>query len=288
MARAPLAGALVAVTLSVVGIGLHSGGGLSPGAGVAYLAGWMSALLCLGLVAYAVPKRFLSRLAKKKKKSSAARRAVGATEEEPRARSRLGLHYLAHLTLGGLVIGGVAIHSGFRFAPSAAGALSVAFWGTVVLGVFGALSYRALPARLTRLERKGALPEDLRAERDLLFDRLHRATSGKSDLLKTIAERILVPYARSPLGPLALAISGRTLGQEESLLKQRVAAVLEGRGGERLEGLDELSRIVVELRALPARRVLTFAIRSWLPMHVLTTGILLSLLCLHIAQMTRW
>ena len=64
--------------------------------------------------------------------------------------------------------------------------------------------------------------------------------------------------------------------------------MLEGRGSERLEGLDELIRIVVELRALPARRALTLALRAWLPLHVIGTGILVGLLFLHILQMTRW
>jgi Fe-S-cluster-containing dehydrogenase component len=284
----PLVGVLIAVAFLVVGATLHSRGVWSPGRGIPMFGGWLAAVVMIALTAYAVPKRFLARFVERKKKSSAARRATGSGPSEETARSRLRPHYLIHLALGGLVIAGVALHSGLRMPGTAAGALAAAFWGTVCFGLFGVMCYRVVPARLTRLERKGALPEDLAAERDLLFDRLHRHSSGKSDLLKKIAEKILVPYARSASGPLELLIAGRSLREEETRLKKQVEAVLEGRGAERLEGLDELIRIVVELRALPARRALTLALRGWLPVHVIGTGILFALLGLHILQMTRW
>lgn len=287
IAFAPLVGAALAIAALVVGATLHGRGEWTPAKGLPYASGWLAFLACIALAGYAVPKRLFARFVERRQKSSAARRVAGATEEKT-ARSALRPHYLVHLALGGVVIAGVALHSGLRMPATAAGALAAAFWGTILLGVFGSVAYRALPVRITRLERKGALPEDLAAERDLLFDRLHRHSSGKSDLLKKIAERILVPYARSLTGPLVLFASGRTLREEEKRLNDRVQAVLEGRGSERLEGLDDLVRIVVELRALPARRVLTLALRAWLPVHVMGTGILFALLLLHILQMTRW
>jgi hypothetical protein len=125
-------------------------------------------------------------------------------------------------------------------------------------------------------------------ERELLFDRLHRASSGTSDLVKTIADKILVPYARAPVGALALVVSGRTLVEEERVLAARIDKVLAGRGRERLDGLDGLVRIVVELRALPARRGLSGLLRGFLPLHIVLTGMLLALLALHVVQMTRW
>lgn len=288
IAFAPLVGAGLAIAALVVGATLHGRGTWTPAKGLPLVSGWLAFLACIALAGYAVPKRLFARFVERRQKSSVARRITGSGPEEKTARSALRPHYFIHLALGGVVIAGTALHAGLRMPATAAGALAAAFWGTVLLGLFGALVYRTLPARLTRLERKGALPEDLASERDLLFDRLHRHSSGKSDLLKKIAERILVPYARSVTGPVELFVSGRSLREEEKRLTERVQTVLEGRGSERLEGLDDLVRIVVELRALPARRLATLALRAWLPVHVIGTGILFALLLLHILQMMRW
>jgi hypothetical protein len=49
-----------------------------------------------------------------------------------------------------------------------------------------------------------------------------------------------------------------------------------------LAGLDPLLRTCVDLRALPARRVLTALLRGWLAPHVLLTGALFVALLAHI------
>ncbi len=281
LALAPSVGVALAIGLVPAGVLFHARALGSPGSGLPYAAGLGALLGCFGLAAYALPKRLGKRWTKPRARKTDAR-------EMPAPRSRVVPHYRLHVALGLGTVAAVALHSGGRIGHGLAGALSVAFWLTALLGGVAALAYRGIPARLSRLERKGALPEDLALENDTLFDRLHRATSGTSELTKTITEKLLVPYARSPFGALALIASGRTLSQERSVLRARVDAVLEGRGGERLDGLDELIRIVVELRALPARRLLTFCLRGLVPAHLLGTGILLVLLALHVLQMTRW
>ena len=49
-----------------------------------------------------------------------------------------------------------------------------------------------------------------------------------------------------------------------------------------LAGLAELTRIVVELRALPAQRLLLGVLRVGLPLHVATFGIAMAMLVLHV------
>jgi hypothetical protein len=163
----------------------------------------------------------------------------------------------------------------------------LAFWLSTALGAFGALAYRILPRRLARVERSGALPEDLASERERLLDRFHRALTGKSELVKKLSERMLLPYARSGAGPLLLLASGRTLSEEQRALRQRLETLLEGRGGNKLDGLDDLIRIVVELRALPLRRGLTASLRVWLPLHIVVSAVVLALLLLHVLAMVR-
>jgi hypothetical protein len=184
-----------------------------------------------------------------------------------------------------LTIAAVLGHAGLRVPQNPAGSLALAFWAVSLLGCFGALAYRLVPRRLARLERRGDLPEDLAAERKALLDRLFVQASGRDELVKAIAARVLVPYARAVLGPLALLASGRSLADEEARLHARIDAMRQGRGQGRLSGLPELVRTAVELRALPVRRVLTALLRGWLPLHMVVSAVGLALLGLHVAVM---
>jgi len=155
-------------------------------------------------------------------------------------------------------------------------------------GVATAAAYRLVPPVLTRLERTAALPEDLPAARAALLDRLYREVSGRSELVKKIFERILLPYGKAPHGPLLLLAGGLRLREEEQRLRARVDAVLAGRGSERLAGTDELVRIVVELRAIPAQRWLQRSLRWGLPLHIVTFAVACALLVAHVAQAVLW
>jgi hypothetical protein len=99
--------------------------------------------------------------------------------------------------------------------------------------------------------------------------------AGQNPLLRKITETLLLPYARHPLGPFALLAARRTLREEQ--------ARLQGRGGERLDGLDDLLRPVVDLRALGARRWLMAPLRWGLPLHLLASVLAALLLVAHLA-----
>src|SRR4030095_15201343 len=86
-------------------------------------------------------------------------------EAVPAARSRTRPHLIAHLCLGALAAACAIGHTGRPGAGDGLrGALAIAFWLASVLGAAGALAYWLLPSRLARLERRGALPEDLAGE----------------------------------------------------------------------------------------------------------------------------
>lgn len=282
------AAATVAVALGVVGAVLLARDHWRPGVGAGYGAGILGAIGIVALAAYAFPKRLVSLWMKAREEKSAARKSAETSGGNDTVRSKVRPLFVVHVALGLLAAGAVAAHGGFRFGPSTGGALNLAFWATTLLGGFGAFAYRALPSRLARLERNAALPEDLSREREALFDRLYRDASGADELLKTIVDKVLVPYARSAFGPFQLAASGRSLYEEQDQLKQRIEKLLEGRGGDRLDGLDPLVRTVVELRALPIRRLYTLALRGWLPLHMVLTGIVVVLLFLHVVSVIRF
>jgi Fe-S-cluster-containing dehydrogenase component len=259
--------------LGAAGWILHARGAIEPGAGIGRASGWIALASIVLLVLYAVPKRFPRLWLRPRERGRDAKPA----------RSRVRPFYRAHLALGALSAAAVMIHAGPHVPASIAGALGVSFWAVAGLGVLGALLYRFVPSRLSRLEHKGTLPEDTLREKEKLLDRLHREASGKSELVKALLERVLLPYARSLLGPWSLLASGRSQREEERELAARMDALLEGRGKDKREGLDELARTVVELRALPVRIWLGRALRGWLIAHLVLTGALVVLLVLHLA-----
>ncbi|WP_437642260.1 cyclic nucleotide-binding domain-containing protein [Sorangium sp. So ce854] len=272
--------AIAAAGLGAAGLSAHAHGGARPGEGAAWWAGVAAAVGIALLLAYAVPKRAGRRLWMRPRRRGGA--ADEAGDAAP-ARSRLRPQLSAHLAIG-LVTAGLALaHAPWPRSgrPTLGAALHLAFWATAAAGAFTALAYRLAPRRLARIERTAALPEDFAAARRELLDRFYREVSGRSDLIKKIVEKVLVPYLKSPLGPLALLASGRGLREEERALRARIDAVLEGRGRERLAGLAELIRIAVELRALPAQRALLAALRGGLPAHIITFGVAAALLVLH-------
>lgn len=190
--------------------------------------------------------------------------------------------YVGHVAIGVLLAGITLAHTGWRLPANAAGALLGAMIATVATGVLGAIVHVVVPRRLARLERKSVLPEELRARGPELDERIFERLTGRTELVKTLFARVLRPYRRARLGGLSLALSGRSVRAEERRLRARVDALLEGRRSERLVGLDDLVKLVVERRAVVAQRILTFLLRGWLVPHVAATGAAIVLLVLHV------
>ena len=199
-----------------------------------------------------------------------------------RVRSRTRLHFVLHLAIGALAAGVVLAHMGVAAPRNVAGSLAIAFWAATLAGGLALAAYRLLPRPLTRLQRKGALPEDLPRRKTELEGQIFRALSGRDEVVKLFYARVLRPYARNPVGPLLLVASGRSLREEEEKLKGRLRKALAGRGGDRLAGLDALVRIVVDLRAVTAETWLSRAIRMVLPVHVVLAAVALALLVIHV------
>ena len=264
--------AIASIGLGFSGIVVQARGHLVPGRGLGLAAGVLAGAGMLALLAYAIPKRGVKRWMK--------RRDGDAKADKPASVVRPQLRW--HLAAG-LVTAGLALaHAPLTGRAGSGTALLWALAITSIAGGLAAIAYRLLPPRLARIERAAALPEDFSRARAELRDRLYREASGKSDLVKKILEKILLPYARRPLGSIALVASGRSLKEEEASLAARIDEVLEGRGKERLAGLSSLVRLVVEMRALPAQRLLLALLRAWLPVHVATFGVATAMLVLHV------
>lgn len=276
-----LGGAIAGAGLTVAGMVMHDRGLLRPGGGSGYWAGVAAAAVFGALLLYAAPKRLVKLWLKKKGKEA----PDGKSATSSRVRPMLAVH----LALGFVALGLVATHASMIdwWPRSVGSALRLSFLSTTGFGIWMAIAYRWLPSRLARIERTAALPEDFSTARRELMDRLYRDVSGKSDLVKKIFEKILVPYTKQPLGAVWLFFSGRSLRDEENALRKRIDVVLEGRGKERLAGLDGLVRIVVERRALSVQRFLLLALRFGLPGHVVTFSLAMALLLVHVLTAVR-
>lgn len=287
-----LGSGIAAAALGTVGAIMQARGLWSPARGLGLAAGVGAAIGTLALLAYAAPKRGVRLWMRRRVEATSGERQGerGARAEAPGVVSRVAGHAQAHLCIGLITLALVVAHSPWPPAVRASigGALWLAFVVSSLAGVLTAVAYRLVPPALTRLERTAALPEDLPAARAALLDRLYREVSGRSELVKKVFERILLPYGKAPHGPLLLVTGGRRLREEEQRLRARVDVVLEGRGSDRLAGIDELVRIVVELRAIPAQRWLQRALRWGLPLHIVTFAVACALLVAHVAQAVLW
>jgi len=271
-ARAPLAlsALVVLVTLAVVGQA-------APRGAFALGAGVVAGVGSLVLASHALLKRRIALWLRPREK-----RGLQRGDARPATGSVLSPWVRAHQALGLVTLAAALWHSGLVWPVGASGALLATILASALSGGFGALAYRWVPPRLSRLEWRGALPEELGRERRDLIDRLYRLTSGRDVLLKRVTELILGPYSRSPWASLCLLASGRDLKQERARLRRSIDERLEGRGQERLLVLDDLIKVVVDLRALPLRRGLTAALRLWQPVHAGLTLALVVLLALHV------
>ncbi len=268
-----IAGAAVgAAGLALAGAVMRARGALDPGRGLGFAAGVGAGVLFLALLAYALPKR-------------AVRAWMRLPPQAGGVRSVTRPQYAWHLG-----IGVVCLAAAFAHVPSLAlraTAGSALFAALVVAGASGlllALLYAVIPRALSRIERTALLPEDFRAEREALESRLFRSLTGKGELVKAVCDKVVLPYVRRPLGWVALLASRRDLRHEQRALRARIDRRLEGRGNDRLGGLDEICRVAVEIRALPAQRVLLYALRAPLPIHVASFAVALALLAIHVVR----
>lgn len=285
----------LALALAIVGAVLRLRGVLNPASGIGWAAGVAAAVAMLALTAHAVPKRFVRLWMRAKPSRSARDELAGETSDRPLPRSRVRPWYRLHLAIGVALPAFVLAHAGpgrvFTGPLDLPWLVTALAWTTISLGAFGGLAQAGLPRALSRVERRGALPEDLADERERLLGRLGRELSGQPAELKRLAEPLLA-WARAPWGWLRLLASGRDVSETRRLLRARCEQWLPAslrEGGDRpraraevLAGLDPLLTTCIELRALPARRVCTAVLRGWLAPHVVTTGALLVALAAHV------
>jgi len=244
------------------------------GAGSALATGVAAGLISLGLLLHGVRKRWRNR------------RAASSQKLGDHTASRLASWLRAHVVLGVLAPLCVLAHAGLGRGGTAS-ALALCFWACFALGLGTAASYRLLPARLTRLERRVVPLEQRAREAVELEDRLHAAVSRGGPVARKLLERVVAPYLRSPLTPLRLLLSGRTLAAEERALGARIERLLQGRGQRESEAVREELGAAVELAARPVRALLERTLGALPLAHALLGAMFAVLLVLHVIGVLR-
>lgn len=228
--------------------------------GLGWALGLVAAVAMVGLFAYAGLKR----------------RPV-------RGGSRRGA-YAVHVALGWVAMAAAVGHGGVVWRGSSGAALSAALLLAVGLGAVAGGIYVWGPRRLARLQRVAPGPDGYGARDRRLSDALFGAVSGRSEVVKALFARVVVPYLRQPLGGIRLAVSGRRVEAERRRLRRRIDDVLGGRGSDRVQGLDRIVELAVDLRALRAERWWVRLLRLWPPLHVVTAAVALALLVVHVVE----
>lgn len=242
-------------------VGLSAGLGLL-GAARVHASSRSSGLLAAGLTLLAVGYVAAKRMTPRKKETRASAPLTSSNLSTTRP------HYVFHLAVSILLSFVVAAHVRHGGASPTGVAALLLFVVAATSGGLAAIAYLVIPPRLSRLEREGTLPEDLPKVREEHGRRLFRALSGRSELVKKVYDKVLAPYRERAFGTAALVVSSRSVSGEERRVRANIDALLEGRGGDKLTGLSDLVRLVVEERALRARVWLSGFLRGLPVVHV--------------------
>jgi hypothetical protein len=192
---------------------------------------------------------------------------------------------LFHVYLGAVAGVALLLHAGTHTGGLLTTLLYIAFDVVIVSGVVGILSYLIAPRIMTRIEGEPLLVEDLEGRKEELESEQKSILEKSQGWLKEeITEKI---YPRF----LSKAFLFRQLLRREDLkallaeareeFKERTTRVATDDERELL--LDALETSIT-LRRVDALLLLHRSLRIWIPVHVVSTALMLALMIVHIVQ----
>jgi Fe-S-cluster-containing dehydrogenase component/CRP-like cAMP-binding protein len=192
---------------------------------------------------------------------------------------------LAHIYVG--AIAGVVLlyHSGPRTGGLLTSLLYVAFDLTILSGVVGIIAYYLAPRIMTRIEGEPLLVEDLEGRRaELRADVRSILNKSEGWLKEEIRDRV---YRRF----LSNSFLWRQIWRREELKGLLAQARQEFKDQTTRLATDEERDLLISaveaavtLRRVDALLALHWLLRVWIPMHIVATALMLSLMLVHIAQ----
>ncbi len=207
---------------------------------------------------------------------------------KPVYRRRAGaLRYwlLAHVYLG--VIAGIVLllHGGSHGGGLLTSTLMVTFDLVILSGLFGLACYIIVPRIMTSIEGDPLLIEDLEGRRDELRQELDKIVGKCDESLRQLIEKKI----RRRFNSFIYLLRQYTRREELSALLAKARLEFKSE----MLGLDDKTKRNLLLRAIETtvtlRRVealiyLHRLLRAWIAPHVISTSLMLALMCVHIVQ----
>jgi Fe-S-cluster-containing dehydrogenase component/CRP-like cAMP-binding protein len=227
---------------------------------------WLSGLVGLGGVAVVMTYPF---------RKQVYRRRAGA----------LRYWLLAHVYIGAIAGVVLLLHSGTRTGGLLTSLLYVAFDLTIISGLIGVVAYVVAPRIMTRIEGEPLLVEDLEKRRDELRQDTRKIYEKSEGWLKDeLRDRVFPRF-------LSYGFLWRQIRRQEELKALLAQARQEFKDRTmRTATEDERDLLIaaveaaVTLRRVDALLALHWLLRVWIPMHIVSTAVMLALMVVHIVQ----
>ena len=192
---------------------------------------------------------------------------------------------LAHIYLGAVAGIVLLLHAGTHTGGLLTTLLYIAFDVVILSGVVGILSYLIAPRIMTRIEGEPILVEDLQGrQKELAAEQQSILERSQGWLKEEITEKVYPRFLSK--GFLFRQLMHREdlkalLAEAREEFKERITRVATDDERELL--LDALETAIT-LRRVDALLLLHRSLRFWIPVHVISTSLMLALMIVHIGQ----
>jgi Fe-S-cluster-containing dehydrogenase component len=189
-----------------------------------------------------------------------------------------------HMVAGVLGFLAALAHSGFQASGLHTSILLLVFGLEVVSGVLGQAIYMVVPRILTQLERGGLakLIEDLIEEELTLADTLRELTEKSSAELRAFVQG---PLVRATGGLWTRVRRGYDPARQQEAMRQATQVAVAALPPRDRATAERLVHDVARLADVRAQLTLHRSLKAWLVGHIATTGVLVTLLVVHIVGM---
>jgi hypothetical protein len=177
------------------------------------------------------------------------------------------------------------LHSGTRTGGLLTTLLYVAFDLTIISGLIGVVAYVIAPRIMTRIEGEPLLVEDLEKRREELRKDTHTIYQKSDGWLKEeLRDRV---YPRF----LSYGFLWRQIWRREELKALLAQARQEFKDLTTRTATDEERDVLISaveaavmLRRVDALLALHWVLRVWIPLHIVSTAVMLALMVVHVIQ----
>ena len=192
---------------------------------------------------------------------------------------------LAHVYIGAIAGVILLLHSGTQTGGLLTTLLYVAFDLTIISGLIGVIAYAVAPRIMTRIEGEPLLVEDLEKRREELRQDTRKIYEKSDGWLKDeLRDRV---YPRF----LSYGFLWRQIRRQEELKALLAQARQEFKDRTTRTATDDERELLISaveaavtLRRVDALLALHWLLRVWIPLHIISTSLMLALMLVHIVQ----